>query len=521
MLVEYLFTGCDFSGFRLHFCILFNTKSAIMRQRFEQQLDMRITPICDIKIPTKSRDELPPTIRALQYIFITPSINEKIFALLEEKICKGKKKTGRPGMDLWHVLVLAVIRHCLDTNWDRLTHVANYDALVRNVLGVLPDLSEHEFEYQNILDNVSLIDEQLLQQINDIVVEAGQKLIKKKEKEAQHLKTDSYALETNIHFPTDLNLLWDSSRKILDTVANLRQYTDVAGWRKIKDIRKSLKSQYRATAHQVFKCKSETQKKQSVKDYLQQAIFLQKKCDAILQDQLSGLAPNAEQKCTLLLSALNHYNEYSKKFADQIERRLIRGEQISASEKTYSIFEPHSEWITKGKANKRVELGHLLMITTNQYQYIVDYKILEGEKDATQVKSLIERITKKYKDQPIHSHSFDKGYWSQENLRILQDSKIENAVLPKRGKQTKEDKEREGSKAFKQLRNKHSAVESNINMLEHHGLNRCRDKGLNGFKRCVGLSVLAYNLHVMGNSLKAIEKEKEAKQRNFLFKKAA
>ena len=58
-----------------------------------------------------------------------------------------------------------------------------------------------------------------------------------------------------------LNLLWDSSRKILDTVANLRQYTDVAGWRKIKDIRKSLKSQYRATAHQVFKCKSETQKK--------------------------------------------------------------------------------------------------------------------------------------------------------------------------------------------------------------------------------------------------------------------
>ena len=245
---------------------------------------------------------------------------------------------------------------------------------------------------------------------------------------------------------------------------------------------------------------------------------------------MSVLSPQAAQKCTLLLIALNNYNDYSKKFADQIERRLIRGEQIPASEKTYSIFEPHSEClpdysiqagITKGKANKRVELGHLLMITTNQYQYIVDYKILEGEKDATQVESLTERITQKYKDQPIHSHSFDKGYWSRENLRILQDSKIENVVLPKRGKQTKADKEREGSKAFKQLRNKHSAVESNINMLEHHGLNRCRDKGMNGFKRCVGLSVLAYNLHVMGNSLQAIEKEKEAKQRSLLLKKAA
>ena len=41
------------------------------------------------------------------------------------------------------------------------THVANYDALVRNVLGVLPSLTENEFEYQNILDNVTLIDVQL------------------------------------------------------------------------------------------------------------------------------------------------------------------------------------------------------------------------------------------------------------------------------------------------------------------------------------------------------------------------
>ena len=161
------------------------------------------------------------------------------------------------------------------------------------------------------------------------------------------------------------------------------------------------------------------------------------------------------------------------------------------------------------------------MITTNQNQYIVDYKILEGEKDATQVASLTERITQKYKDRQIDSHSFDKGYWSKENLSILQGSKIKNPILPKRGNHTKADREREGNKAFKKLRNKHSAVESNINMLEHHGLNRCRDKGINGFKRCVGLSVLAYNLHIMGNSLQAIEKEKEAKKRKLLFKKAA
>ena len=151
-----------------------------MRKRFEQQLDLLIPSIKDIKIPVKSKDELPPVLRALQYIFITPAINEKIFTLLEDKILKAKKKTGRPGMDLWHILVLSVVRHTLNTDWDRLTWNANYDVLLRAILGLLPTLEEKEFECQTIIDNVGLIDEALLQEINRIVVEAGMGLIKKR-----------------------------------------------------------------------------------------------------------------------------------------------------------------------------------------------------------------------------------------------------------------------------------------------------------------------------------------------------
>ena len=65
-----------------------------MRQRFEQQMSLRTVAIQDIKIPLKSRDELPAVVRALQYVFITPELNEKVFSLLESKISKGKKKTG-------------------------------------------------------------------------------------------------------------------------------------------------------------------------------------------------------------------------------------------------------------------------------------------------------------------------------------------------------------------------------------------------------------------------------------------
>ncbi len=155
-----------------------------MRQCFEQQLSLGTVAITDIKIPTKNRDEMPPTVRALQYIFITEALNEKIFKLLREKICKGIEKTGRKGMDLWHILVLAVIRHAT-ANWDRLHMMSNYDTLVRSIMGVHCTkfgMEEMEFEYQNILDNVSLIDEDLVYQINEIVVEAGHQLLKKKKK---------------------------------------------------------------------------------------------------------------------------------------------------------------------------------------------------------------------------------------------------------------------------------------------------------------------------------------------------
>ena len=494
-----------------------------MRQRFEQQLNLLITPISDVKFPIKSRDELPPVLRALQYIFITPELNEKIFQLLEDKISKGKKNTGRKGMDLWHVFVLAVIRHTLDTNWDRLHLMANGDKYIRNILGVIAITDEDDFEYQNILDNVSLIDESLLFSINSIVAEAGYAITKKKDDEALQLKTDSYALETNVHFPTDLNLLWDSSRKCLDTIGKLKPLIELPNCRKINHIRKTLKSQFRQTSHQVFKGKKEEQKKQSVKEYLQQALALNVRCQAILKNEIKikSLLPNIEKRVLILLDQLGEYLGYATKFIDQIERRLLKEESIPANEKIYSIFEDHTEWITKGKLNKRVELGHLLLITTDQYQYIVDYKIMEGEKDASQIPSLTQRLEQKFAEKEIQSHSFDKGFWSKDNLQILQESKIKEAILPKRGKHNKDDKDRESSKSFKKLRNQHSAVESNINMLEHHGLNRCMDKGMHGFKRCVGLSVLAYNLHIMGNQLMAIERAERENRKSALFKKAA
>jgi IS5 family transposase len=129
-----------------------------MRKRFEAQLTIGCTPIEEVKIPVKTRSHMAALIVAIHYIYVNPEWNERIFALLSEKITRGKKATGRSGMSLWEIFVLGQVRLCMNVSYDELHHLANYDTLLRGVMGVLPtDYSlGKQYEYQNIYDNVGL-----------------------------------------------------------------------------------------------------------------------------------------------------------------------------------------------------------------------------------------------------------------------------------------------------------------------------------------------------------------------------
>jgi len=309
--------------------------------------------------------------------------------------------------------------------------------------------------------------------------------------------------------------LWDALRKGLGMIKKLNTLTDTKGWRNIKSIYKNTKSIFRNTSQQVFRGKNEKQKKQTVQAYLHAAGFLHQRFTHIINHPPCIKKDADVKKISEIIQHLQQYNHYIKKQINLVERRLIKGEKIEASEKIHSIFEDHTEWINKGKMHPSVELGHLLLLTTDQHQFIVDYKIMQKQKDAEQVKPLLDRIKQQHPHKKIYSHSFDKGFYSKDNYQTLQQANIENIILPKKGKLNQEDKQRESEKNFKTLRNKHSAIESNINMLEHHGLNRCVDKGLHGYKRYVGLSVLAYNLHILGNHLITQEIEKQAQRKKW------
>ena len=154
-----------------------------MRKRFEQQLVIGRLPIEETEIPTQKRSgALPSLCGALKEIFVTPKWNQKIFEILEKQINSDKQNTGRPGMDLWQIFVLAQVRLCQDISYDELHHVANFDSLVRQIMGAESGFGHEkvQFSYRSIIDNVSLLDNQSIKKINNVIIEFGHDVFKKK-----------------------------------------------------------------------------------------------------------------------------------------------------------------------------------------------------------------------------------------------------------------------------------------------------------------------------------------------------
>lgn len=375
--------------------------------------------------------------------------------------------------------------------------------MIRQIMGVESGFGyeKYKFGYQNIIDNVSLLDDETVRELNQVIVEFGHEVFKKKEVAALYLKTDSFVVESNVHFPTDYNLLWDSARKCLDVAGKfLNKYPEVPGWRKIRDWHNQMKSMMRAvgkTSSSGGKGK-EQRLKQATHAYLRKA--------QALPDKLEGskeLFPITDGADLVIMLELERFMELLAKHVDLLERRVIKGEEIPHEEKIFSIFEEYTEWITKGKLRPNVELGKRLAITTDQYNLIVDYRLMDHQSDSGIVKPLAERLISSF---PVKSWSFDKGFWHKDNKELLKEH-VEKVIMPRKGKCNKEEHAEEGQRYFKLLRNKHSAVESNINELECRGLDRCPDRGYLNFKRYIGLAVGAYNLRRIGQKLIEIQRQ--------------
>ena len=201
------------------------------------------------------------------------------------------------------------------------------------------------------------------------------------------------------------------------------------------------------------------------------------------------------------------YIAHAKRQIDQIDRRLLRGETIPQDEKVFSIFEPHTRWIAKGKAGCPVELGVPVCILEDRHGFVLHHEVMWEGSDVDYAVPMVEAAQARIPD--LRAVSFDRGFHSPEN-RVRLDALLDHNVLPKTGYLNKADREREQGDDFVAMGRQHPAVESAINNLEHRGLDRVLAYGAEDFARVVALSVVALNIHRIGLLLRRKARRRRA-----------
>ncbi|MBU0498962.1 MAG: ISNCY family transposase [Gammaproteobacteria bacterium] len=478
--------------------------------------------ISTIELDSRSRDDIPQLLQGLQHIYRTPALREAVFKILEEvrpRKDDGKEVSldnGRPGMEQWKILVLGVLRLGLNADYDRIQELANQHRTIRQFLGHGDWYDEERYGLQRLRDNLRLFTPEILDRINQIVVQAGLALVTKgpvgaAALEPLHGRCDSFVVETCVHYPTDLNLLWDAVRKTLSLGYALAQSWEITGWRQYQHHQRAFKRQYRRLQKAKQRQTDQPTLEAEYLNYLMLALDHGDRAGQLLQ-QLRAKGVIAAET-----AEFESFAGYIGVLADQIDRRCLRGETIPHEEKIFSLFQPHTEWINKGKAGVPVELGVRVHIVEDQHRFILHHQVAQQRTDEKAAIAITRETKARYPS--LRAMSFDKGYHSPDNQQTLP-TLVEQVCLPKKGRLNAQEQVREQADSFKALRHCHSRVESAINALEHSGLDVCPDHGIDGFKRYVALAVVARNLKRLGALIQQTER-KAAERKRGPYKKAA
>lgn len=472
-----------------------------MRKPIKRQRTIGSIDISQVEFDQNCRHEIIPILKALQWMYSRPDVLKNILDLIEKDII-GKKspKRGATGMDYWEILVLASVRHGCDLDYDALQDLANNHKRVRQILG-LGEMDTKYFSRSTLQENIAKVSVDTIEKISLLVVEEGHTL---SPKAIEKVRGDSFVVQTNIHYPTDANLILDGIRKMLSLVVQLAALVSVVGWRRSGHIWGQAKRIHRKIQRvAASKNKNREQKLQELYgELIELAQQIAQRCDETISSARAGIRSDLKSFLVVdsLMKELETYIEFTRKVCGLAHRRVILGEVIAHEEKIFSLFEPHTELINRGKSPYPIEFGHRVLVIQDRAGFIVKSAIMDHTTDEKVVVPIMERLQIYYRGR-ILSASFDRGFYTPENLTALGKT-IPLVCIPRKGKRGEEDQKREGAPFFGKARKWHAGIESAIHALgSGNGLILCRDKKEKGYHRYVALGVLGRNLQVLGSLL--------------------
>ena len=317
------------------------------------------------------------------------------------------------------------------------------------------------------------------------------------------LRLDTTAVETNIHWPTDSALLWDTYRTLARYIERIREIDPVmVGDRRL--LIKKVKKLQQQIARQASKHSSTGA---TLEPLYIQLIGLVENIHEWSGDIATALAHNfARQRYSpldqatmeFLLQEMLHYRVLGEQVIDQARRRILDKEQVPNEEKIFSIFEPHTELLIRGKAAKPLEFGHMIQIGQVNGKFITEYEVFETKPvEYELLEPALEHHERLFGDYP-DTVAADKGYY--ENMAQIEHlgKKIEVVAIAKKGKRTEEQTQRETDPAFRHGQRFRAGVEGTISFLKRVlGLFRCYNKGWEHYVATVGATILAHNLLIL------------------------
>jgi transposase, IS5 family len=332
-----------------------------------------------------------------------------------------------------------------------------------------------------------------LQAINQVVVQAAVELGLE---DGKQLRVDTTVVETDIHFPTDATLLWDTVRTVTRLIEDLHEILPQGGQgftNRTRSARRRMQALERMTAQE-----RHTQQEPKYRELLRITEQVIANARQVVPNaaRIKRIDVAAGAMVKQLCQQITPYCQLGDRVIDQTRRRVLQGEQVSAEEKVYSIFEPHTDLLKRGKARKPVEFGHKVFLAESALGRITDYQVLEGNPvDTRQVQASLERHQQIFHCAP-DVYAADRGFYSPKNWEECQKAGVSQVSIPQCGGQkTAERAALESSPAFKKGQRFRAGIEGRISVLfRGRGMKRCRAKGRERFEVLVGAAVLANNL---------------------------
>jgi transposase, IS5 family len=280
---------------------------------------------------------------------------------------------------------------------------------------------------------------------------------------AEKLRVDTTAVETNIHYPTDSSLLWDSFRVLarllksvqhdlarmgmghryhVKKVKKLAQFIARNGGKKSAAMKRKIKTTYKTLIERVASL-----------------VKLAQRAELVLRSRFD-LTWNA------VADELGRYIPIVEKIIDQAQRRVFNGEVVPSAEKIYSLFEAHSELLKRGKAGKPVEFGHKVLIAETGEKFILHYDAyLRQPADKDLVDETLAAHQKIF-DDALNLFATDKGFYeSMKKIEELE-KKIDTVSMAKKGRRTQAQTEREHNEAFRDGQRFRAGSEGTISVLK-------------------------------------------------------